>query len=289
VGKGYAVTQKTKIISRAIAAVWIIFFITGCADSILIQKSDLSQLNQRIFLLEEQIKNQSEKTESLIELNKENRLFFSKALEQNDFHFKNMEEQISSNHGYIVKRLKTIEKTAKTNQKKEDAKNQQSDGADQKQPLKISATHKLLIGKIEKVKLNPPDRIFHARIDTGATTSSLDAQNIETFERDGNSWVRFKIKDPVEDIFYDVEKPLVRKVKIKQASTDEASRRPVIELQFQIGEIKRIEEFTLEDRSHLDFQLLIGRNVLRDLMVVDVAQEFIVPLPDEKENGNEIQ
>jgi hypothetical protein len=58
----------------------------------------------------------------------------------------------------------------------------------------------------------------------------------------------------------------------------------VIELQFQIGKIKRIEEFTLEDRAHLDYQVLIGRNILQDLMIVDVASKFIAPLQEEK-NG----
>jgi hypothetical protein len=63
----------------------------------------------------------------------------------------------------------------------------------------------------------------------------------------------------------------------------------VVELQFQIGRIKRLEEFTLEDRSHMDYQVLIGRNILRDLMVVDVAREFLAPLPkdtdSEKDNS----
>jgi hypothetical protein len=73
-------------------------------------------------------------------------------------------------------------------------------------------------------------------------------------------------------------------VKIIQASTSEADRRPVIELQLQIGRLKIIEEFTLEDRAHLDFQVLIGRNVLQDLMLVDVAEKFINPLPEENKN-----
>ena len=278
-------TQKTGIISRLTAALWILVFTTGCTDSILIKKADLSGLEQRLLLIEQTLKNQSAKTESIVELQNKQQNEFVKTAQQNELCLTRLKDQIEQTHNFLKKRLISIEKTTKNHLNKDDLKISQNLN-DQKNTLKISDPHKLLIGKIEKVRLTPPDRIFHARIDTGATTSSLDAQDIEIFERDGDSWVKFKIKDPVKDTFYDVEKPLVRKAKIKQASTDEANIRPVIELQFQLGDIKRIEEFTLEDRSHLDFQLLIGRNILRDLMVVDVAQEFIVPIPEEEENGN---
>lgn len=275
-------------IQKAISAAIIFFFVSGCAsNSLFNHKKELSEINQKIFNLQELLKQECQNTKSLIELHENMEALIQKSMEQNNAYFKLLDEQILLNHKAILKRLKTLEKLSRQNLK-EDPKPELVQKNEQEKPeLKISPTHKLLIGKIEKVRLTPPDRIFHARIDTGATTSSLDAKNIETFERDGSSWVKFKIKDPNKEIFYDVEKPLVRKVKILQASTDEASRRPVIELQFQIGDIKRIEEFTLEDRSHLEYQLLIGRNVLRDLMVVDVAQEFIVPLPEENESENQ--
>jgi hypothetical protein len=39
----------------------------------------------------------------------------------------------------------------------------------------------------------------------------------------------------------------------------------------------------------MDYQALIGRNVLRDLMVVDVAHKFLAPLPQEEINGKNHQ
>jgi hypothetical protein len=142
------------------------------------------------------------------------------------------------------------------------------------------STDKLLIGEIEKVRLTPPGHAFNARVDTGATTSSLDARDIETFERDGNAWVRFKIAGPDDDALAEVEKEVVRRVIILQAGRTERERRPVVRLQIQLGRIKMESDFTLVDRQHLDYQVLIGRNILRDLMVVDVSQKFIVPLPE---------
>lgn len=141
------------------------------------------------------------------------------------------------------------------------------------------STDKLLVGEIEKVRLYPPGHIFNARIDTGATTSSLDARDIETFERDGSTWVRFKIAPPGKAGLDEIEKPVVRHVRILQSISSDTDRRPVVKLQFQLGRINLVEEFTLVDRDHLNHQVLIGRNILKDLIIVDVAEKFIVPLP----------
>ncbi len=152
----------------------------------------------------------------------------------------------------------------------------------------LSRMDKLVVGQIEKVMLTPPNRLFHARMDTGATTSSLDARDIEAFERDGNAWVRFTVVDPEAGDSYILEKPVVRHVRIYQSSNADGDRRPVVELQFQLGRIQRVDEFTLVDREHLDYQVLIGRNVLTDLMIVDVARRFIVDPPEYDGNGNDM-
>ncbi len=151
----------------------------------------------------------------------------------------------------------------------------------------LSRMDKLVVGQIEKVMLTPPKRLFHARMDTGATTSSLDARDIETFERDGSAWVRFTVVDPENGDSHVLEKPVVRHVRIYQSSNAEGDRRPVVKLQLQLGRIQRVDEFTLVDREHLDYQVLIGRNILTDLMVVDVADKFIVDPPEYEENGND--
>lgn len=152
----------------------------------------------------------------------------------------------------------------------------------------LSRMDKLVVGQIEKVMLTPPNRLFHARMDTGATTSSLDARDIEAFERDGSAWVRFTVVDPESGDSHVLEKPVVRRVRIYQSSNADGDRRPVVELQFQLGRIQRVDEFTLVDREHLDYQVLIGRNILTDLMVVDVADKFIVDPPEYDGNGNDM-
>ena len=44
-----------------------------------------------------------------------------------------------------------------------------------------------------------------------------------------------------------------------------------------IGNIRQKAEFTLSNRSHLDYQVLVGRNILSDVMLVDVSQANIAP------------
>lgn len=150
--------------------------------------------------------------------------------------------------------------------------------ADTTGSLMLGGLEKQLIGEAERVHLSPLDLVFNARIDTGATTSSLDARNIQHFERDGRRWVRFDTQHPESGEELAFERPVVRRVRISQSISDEYERRPVVELHFTLGSISHTAEFTLSDRGHLDFPLLIGRNVLRDQMVVDVSKQYIAPI-----------
>ena len=143
---------------------------------------------------------------------------------------------------------------------------------------------KMLVGRQELVWLEDFQLMLPARVDTGAETASLDARNIELFERNSEDWVRFEIVHPESGEAIPLERELVRKARIVQASTEEAERRPVISLGIVIGDVRQQAEFTLSNRSHLDYQVLIGRNVLSDVMIVDVSQTNIVPPVGVKED-----
>ncbi len=139
------------------------------------------------------------------------------------------------------------------------------------------------IGAVEGVHLRPPNHLFRARVDSGANTSSLDARNIEMFERDGDDYVRFTIAgehfedgEPVQ-----LERPVSRFVEIIQSSSEKNERRAVVELQYRIGPVERVAEFTLADRERLTYPALIGRNILRDLFIIDVSETFRLSDPDQ--------
>lgn len=152
------------------------------------------------------------------------------------------------------------------------------------EPQVAELPRKLLVGRREKVWIEPLQMTLPARIDTGAETASLDARNIEEFERNGDAWVRFDIVHPESGEAINMEREVARFVRILQSSADEAERRAVIEMGIVIGDIRQEAEFTLSNRSHLDFQVLVGRNILRDLMIVDVGQSNIAApkLPADK-------
>jgi hypothetical protein len=136
---------------------------------------------------------------------------------------------------------------------------------------------KQLVGRREAVWIEDLQLALPARIDTGAETASLDARNIAEFERDGNAWVRFEMVHPQGDEPLTLERPVARVVRILQSTSEEAERRLVIELGIVLGDVRQLAEFTLSNRSHLDFQVLVGRNILQDLMIVDVGQSNIAP------------
>lgn len=143
------------------------------------------------------------------------------------------------------------------------------------EPL-TTADGKLILGEREWVYFPGLDKSFKSRIDTGATTSSISAVDLEAFERDGKDWVKFKVgHDEVTSEVLEV--PVERWVRIKQASSEEFDRRPVVMGWVQIGELKEKTPFTLTDRSHLDFPVLLGRSFFNDIAVIDVSKEYVQP------------
>lgn len=138
------------------------------------------------------------------------------------------------------------------------------------------------VGEIEPViikeKKNGETLRLLARIDTGAETSSLDATNIEVFERlfgsNTERWVRFTVKDPVNKEMVEIESKLVRTAKIKRHGT-ESERRHIVKLWTQLGKVDKYIEFSLTDRSNFKYPILIGRNFLSGEFVVDVSKKNI--------------
>lgn len=133
---------------------------------------------------------------------------------------------------------------------------------------------KEVIGSIEWLYMNPPGRHYRARVDSGAETSSLSAQDIVEFERDGEDWVRFVFQPDSDDEPVEIELPQVRVALIRQVASDDADRRVVVEMDIRLGDRLQSTEFTLTDRSRMNYPVLLGRAFLMDLYVVDVAQSF---------------
>ncbi|WP_189465312.1 ATP-dependent zinc protease [Litchfieldella qijiaojingensis] len=144
--------------------------------------------------------------------------------------------------------------------------------------------NKEVLGRSEWIGLPDVGTYLKARIDTGANTSSLSAKEITRFERDGENWVRFKLALTEDDVAVEqvldqwIEAPVVRRVRITQAAGNHS--RPVVSLLMTLGPIREQVEFTLNDRTHLNYPVLLGRRFMMDIAIIDVAQRYIHSRPE---------
>lgn len=140
---------------------------------------------------------------------------------------------------------------------------------------RATAPMKTMLGTLEWIYLDPPGRLYRARVDSGANTSSISASDVREFQRDGEDWVRFTFDHDGEDPLVTIERPVQRVVLIRQASAEERDRRPVVLLTVQLGDLVQKTEFTLADRSQMTYPVLLGREFLRDLYLIDVSEAYL--------------
>ncbi|MFQ3787416.1 ATP-dependent zinc protease [Halomonas sp. A29] len=150
--------------------------------------------------------------------------------------------------------------------------------------LSETLSSKEMVGRAEWIGLPDVGTYLRARVDSGANTSSLSATDVTRFERDGEDWVRFKLGLNDDDIVVDnvrdewIERPVERRVRILQAAGSES--RPVVSMMMSLGPIRETVEFTLSDRTHLNYPVLLGRRFLMDIAVIDVAENYLHPRPE---------
>lgn len=133
-----------------------------------------------------------------------------------------------------------------------------------------------VVGWVEDGLIQPGGIPVKVKMDTGALTSSLHAEGIERFEKNGDKWVRFTVEvknsktgKRVSQVF---ERQIERNVKVRGAGGEE--RRPVVDMQICIGNKTYTEPFTLSDRGLMNYPVLIGRRTLAQLGLVDVSRTF---------------
>lgn len=88
--------------------------------------------------------------------------------------------------------------------------------------LPVMAAEPTLYGRYEYIQLPEIGETFKAKMDTGALTASLSARNIETFQRDGDDWVRFRLdgKD-ASDKVYEHKVSRISKIKSRADEDDD--------------------------------------------------------------------
>lgn len=137
-------------------------------------------------------------------------------------------------------------------------------------------TQKLIIGKEEWCAL-PALHLpaVKARIDSGARTSALHAENIHIYTSRGDKWVRFDINPIQKDrkITVHCRAPLVDERDVK-SSSGHTERRPVIETPVRIGNVVQTIQLTLTNRDALGYRMLLGREAMQGRMLIDPEKSF---------------
>ncbi len=132
----------------------------------------------------------------------------------------------------------------------------------------------VMIGMLEEVSF-PDLRLRHipARIDTGAFTSSLHCFRI----RETEHGLRVKFLDESHPQ-HTKGGTLFRKFSRANILSTSGHReeRYKIKICIKVGYKVFTTEFTLTDRSHMRYPILLGRKALANRFIVDVSQKYML-------------
>ena len=137
----------------------------------------------------------------------------------------------------------------------------------------VVVANKQLIGPIATVEETESDLPFKARVDTGATTCSLHAEDwviedeAEEMSENVGKTIRFRVRNHRGKTEW-----LTRKIAeigvIKTSEQEEERYKVRMTLRYQ--DVKKKVLVSLNDRSHMNYPVLLGRNFLQGDFVVDV-------------------
>jgi hypothetical protein len=144
---------------------------------------------------------------------------------------------------------------------------------------KLSNNSKHVIGATATLTEMESGLKFSARIDTGAHSCSLHVEKVE-IENESNSRVRnvgktahITLKD-AKGKTARIKAKIAEAVRVKSSalSRGEYDHRYKVRLKLKWKDVEKEVLVTLNDRTEMEFPLLIGRNFLRGDFLVDVDQ-----------------
>ena len=136
---------------------------------------------------------------------------------------------------------------------------------------------KQIVGWVERIRILPEQTLALAKLDTGATTSSIYAEEIERFERNGEDWVRYTLvlkESKKRTHRVPRESPVVRSVHIKDHD-NRPDARPIVDLEFCLDGRRHDARFSLVDRGTFLYSVLLGREFLAGSFLIDPEATFL--------------
>ena len=135
----------------------------------------------------------------------------------------------------------------------------------------------MIIGVCEWVAL--PElgiRKLRARVDTGAKSCALHASEIQSFQREGQDWVAFRVHlgHPEPNADRDCES-LLMDVRTVRSTSGESEQRYTIRTPIVIGHSRWQVDITLSNREKMRYRMLLGRTAMENHALVYPARTFL--------------
>src|SRR5690242_19115822 len=119
-----------------------------------------------------------------------------------------------------------------------------------------------------------------AKVDTGARSSSLHAEDVEVVEKRGKQYVQFVIgggkrKGKLDRGSVELCVVPLHDVRWVTSSNGTRQRRPVIRIEVHLCGQNWQVDLTLTSRENMGFPMLLGREAIRGRFVVDPARSYL--------------
>ncbi len=114
-----------------------------------------------------------------------------------------------------------------------------------------------------------------ARVDSGAKTSSIQANNVKVYNKGLEEWVKFEV-NPIQDnrsVTIKCEAKLVDRRAVK-SSVGISEERLVVKTIIKLGDNEHSVELTLANRDTMEYRMLLGREALNQRYMVNSAESY---------------
>lgn len=147
-------------------------------------------------------------------------------------------------------------------------------------PVATSATKKTKaplrkIGRLARIGIADAGiRRVIARVDSGATRSSIAASNVYV---DESGVLRYTLMYPESPLYNGKELVARDYGTIQVKNTSAQTQRYAVTMRVEVDGIEEDIRFTLADRQHMLYPVLLGREFLKGKYQVDISQQFAKP------------
>lgn len=141
----------------------------------------------------------------------------------------------------------------------------------------MSDKKKIVIGWQEIISLPQLDiPAIEVKIDTGAKTSSLHAENIKFFNKGGKEYITFDVH-PIQkhkEVTIKCQAPIIEKRDVKSSSGCQENR-PMIKTNMKIGDYVFEIDLNLTKRDYMKSRMLLGRDAMKGNIIIDPEHKYL--------------